>query len=146
MEGQGSRQIEELPTRPWPVQLRSGKIGFNYFLYRIRVPGVLSPACQCGWREQDSKHITLFYPDYAEGRAEIFRKAGTECFGKIISTKEGVRAAARQIVRADALHQFSLARLQARRVDRSEEEVQEQGQEKERIDQVVDEVFLAVSR
>ena len=41
------------------------------------------------------------------------------------STKEGVRAAVRWMVRADALHQFSLARVQTRRVDEHEEEVYE---------------------
>ena len=77
------------------VQLRSGKIGFNYFLSRIRVPGVLGLECQCGWRKQDGKHITLFCLDYTEGRTEMLREAGTGCFDTIISTKEGVRAAAR---------------------------------------------------
>ena len=43
----------------------------------------------------------------------------------MMSTKEGVRAAARWMVRADTLHQFSLARVQARRVDGHEEEVYE---------------------
>ena len=43
----------------------------------------------------------------------------------MMSTKEEVRAAARWIVRADAFHQFSLARVQARRVDGYEEEIYE---------------------
>ena len=51
--------------------------------------------------------------------------AGTGCFDTMISTKKGVRAAARWMVRADALHQFSLARVQARRVDGHEEQVYE---------------------
>ena len=77
------------------VQLRSGKIGFNYLLSRIKVPGMLGPECQCGWRKQDSKYITLFYPDYTEGRTEMLREAGTGCFDTIISTKKGVRTTAR---------------------------------------------------
>ena len=86
---------------------------------------MLGPECQCGWRKQDGKHITLFCPDYTEGRTEMLREAGTGCFDTMMSTKKGVRAAARWMVRADALHQFSLARVQARRVDGHEEEVYE---------------------
>ena len=86
---------------------------------------MLGPECQYRWRKQDSKYITLFCPDYTEGRTEILREAGTGCFDTMISTKKGVRAAARWMVRADTLHQFSLARVQARRVDRHEEEVYE---------------------
>ena len=86
---------------------------------------MLGPECQCGWRKQDSKYITLFYPDYTEGRMEMLREAGTGYFDTIISTKKGVCAAARWMVRADALYQFSLARVQARRVDGHEEEVYE---------------------
>ena len=59
------------------------------------------------------------------GRMEMLREAGTGCFDTMMSTKKGVRAAARWMVRADALHQFSLARVQARRVDGHEEKVYE---------------------
>ena len=86
---------------------------------------MLGLECQCGWRKQDSKHITLFCPDYTEGRTEMLCEAGTGCFNTMISTKEGIRAAARWMVKADALHQFSLARVQARRIDGHEEEVYE---------------------
>ena len=86
---------------------------------------MLGPECQYGWRKQDSKYITLFYLDYTEGRIEMLCEAGTGCFDTMMSTKKGVRAAARWIVRADTLYQFSLARVQARRVDGHEEKVYE---------------------
>lgn len=47
------------------IQLRTEKIGLAAFLYGRRVPGVLYPACQCGWRRQDPKHIVMFCPDHA---------------------------------------------------------------------------------
>ena len=50
------------------IQMRTGKIGFNHFLYMRKVPGIMSPACQYGWRKQDVKHILLFCPEYSEGR------------------------------------------------------------------------------
>ena len=86
---------------------------------------MLGLECQYGWRKQDSKYITLFCPDYTKGCTEMLREAGIGYFNTMISTKEGVRTTARWIVRADALHQFSLTRVQARRVDGHEEEVYE---------------------
>ena len=123
------------------MTFRLGKIRFNYFLFRIKVSGVLGLEYQYRQRKQDSKYITLFYLDYTEGRTEILREADTRYFDTIISIKEGVRTTARQIVRADTLYQLSLARVQARRVDGYEEEVYEQRRKKGKIDQVIDEAL-----
>lgn len=59
------------------IQMRTGKIGFNHFLYTRRVPGVPSPTCQCGWWKQDVKHILLFCPDYFRGRMQMMQEAST---------------------------------------------------------------------
>ena len=45
------------------IQLRSGKNGFNYFLYKMKVLGVYSARCSCGQAKQDAKYILLYYPE-----------------------------------------------------------------------------------
>ena len=52
---------------------------------------------------------------------KIWEQESQYCISVIVD----FRAAARWMVRADTLHQFSLARVQARRVDGHEEEVYE---------------------
>ena len=39
------------------IQLRTEKVGFAAFLHTHRVPGVIPPACRCGWRKEDPKHV-----------------------------------------------------------------------------------------
>ena len=41
------------------TQIRTGKIGLAAFLHKRRVPGVLTPACSCGWQWETAKHIIL---------------------------------------------------------------------------------------
>lgn len=82
------------------IQLRSGKIGFNHFLYTRKVPGIEGPGCPCGASKQDGKHVLLFCPSYQEGRAAIIKEASTSDYQRLLSTTKGIRAAgkmARQI-------------------------------------------------
>jgi exonuclease III len=102
------------------VQLRTGKIGFNSFLFKIKVPGIDTPGCSCGWAKQDTKHILLFCPDYTAGRQELIQQAGTSDLRHMLTSTEGVRAAARWLVRSGVLTQFSLAKIQLARADRRE--------------------------
>ena len=61
------------------VQLQSEKVGFAAFLHARRVPDVVSPACQCGWRRQNPKHIiTVFCPNHALNRRSLYEAAGTD--------------------------------------------------------------------
>jgi len=41
------------------VQLRTGKIGFNEFLFKRRVPEVTSPRCTCGLGAMTVRHVLL---------------------------------------------------------------------------------------
>ncbi len=52
-------QLLRKPETALAVQLRTGKNGFNAFLYQARVPTVLSPLCSCGFGHQTAKHIII---------------------------------------------------------------------------------------
>lgn len=54
------------------VQLRTGKIGLNDFLFTRKVPEVTSPACPCGERRQTVAHILLRCALYKDIRNRIF--------------------------------------------------------------------------
>lgn len=93
--------------------VRTGKIGLNGFLFDMKVPGVTSPACSCGWRRQTAEHVVIFCPEWREGRARMLRKAGTEDFLTLVSTNKGLKAMCPWIIAKGYLGQFSLARLEA---------------------------------
>ena len=95
------------------VQLRTEKVGFAAFLYERKVPGVLSPACECGWRRQDPKHIIVFCPNHAATRNRLYEEAGTRHYKEMLATKRGLRAVAGWVMREGLLHQFSLAKEHA---------------------------------
>jgi len=108
------------PESSAAVQLRTDKIGFNYFLFIRKVPGILSPSCPCGAARQTGKHVLLFCPDYHTGRSQMLLEAGSEDYSTILSSPIGIRAAARWLTRSGALHQFMLAKEMLARTDREE--------------------------
>jgi hypothetical protein len=89
------------------TQIRTEKIGLNAFLLKQRVPGYTA-ACQCGWRQQTAKHVLLFCPDFADGRTELFRNAGTHDYSRIVATTRGANAAAQFLQQTGLLPQFQL--------------------------------------
>ena len=94
------------------VQLRSEKIGLNDFLYRMNVPNIQNVGCPCGWRKQTVKHMLLFCPRLAKERRELIQQAGTSDYKQLLTQKQGIRTAARWMIRVGYLDQFSLAREQ----------------------------------
>ena len=94
------------------IQFRTRKVGFAAFFHTCRVPDVLSPACQYGWRRQDPKHVIVFCPNHALTRNRLYKKAGTQQYQEMLSTKKGLRAVARWVMRKGLLHQFLLAKEQ----------------------------------
>ena len=91
------------------IQLRTGKNGLAHFLFTTHAGGRTDASCDCGWRKQDAAHILISCPTYAEQRTGLFEKAGTDDSRKMLSTKRGIRAAARFIMSTGLLLQFSLA-------------------------------------
>ncbi len=94
------------------TQMRTGKISLAHFLYTMRVPEFFSAHCTCGWMRQDVKHVLLFCPELAEGRQELIDSAGTQDMRQILSTKKGVKAAAKWLMQTGILQQYSLANEQ----------------------------------
>lgn len=76
------------------IQLRTEKIGLVAFLHARRVPDVFSPACQCGWRRQDPKHVVIFCLERAYNRQNLYETAGANKYDETMSTGKGLRAVA----------------------------------------------------
>ena len=74
---------------------------------------MLSPACGCGWRRQDPKHVIMFCPNHAATRNRPYEEAGTRHYMKMLATKRGLRAVAEWVMREGLLHQFLLAKEHA---------------------------------
>ena len=55
------------------TQIRTEKIGLANFLFNRRVPGVMTPACSCGWQKQTAKHIIL-HCRLIDGRYEVLKQ------------------------------------------------------------------------
>lgn len=89
------------------TQIRTEKISLNAFLTLRRVPGVTA-TCHCGWGQQTAKHVLLFYPSFAEGRAELLKDADTNDYSRIVATTRGVKAAAQFMQQTGLLPQFQL--------------------------------------
>ncbi len=94
------------------TQMRTGKISLAHFLHTMRVPEFFSAHCTCGWIRQDVKHVLLFCPELAEGRQELIDSAGIQDIRQMLSTKKGVKAAAKWLMQTGILQQYSLANEQ----------------------------------
>ena len=57
------------------MQIRSEHMGLNSYLYRRKVPEVLSPGCPCGYQSQNPKHMIMSCPRWSNGRGKIWRQA-----------------------------------------------------------------------
>ena len=68
------------------VQLRTGKIGLNDFLFTRKVPDITSPNCPCGERRQTVAHVLLQCVTYKDIRNRIFGNlSGRDDLRKILS-------------------------------------------------------------
>lgn len=108
------------------IQLRTGKIGFTTFLHARRVPDVISPACQCGWRWEDPKHVVIFCPNRARNHRNLYEAARTNRYREILSTGKGLRAVARWVMNEGLLARFPPAK---EKIDRAEGRTREDGEE-----------------
>lgn len=90
------------------TQIRSGHVGLNSYLYRRQVPGIESPRCQCGYQSQNVKHMIMQCPRWAEGRAEIWRKAKIRSFQAMMDNPEDVKRITQWILDKGWMEQFRL--------------------------------------
>ncbi len=90
------------------IQLRTGIIGFNEFLFRRRVPSVLSPRCPCDTGTMTVHHVLLSCPTWSALRMGILGDFRTTDLRKLLNSYKGAIAAVRFILQTDLLAQFSL--------------------------------------
>jgi hypothetical protein len=88
------------------IQLRTGKIGFNAFLYARRVPTVHSPQCACGLGAMTVRHVLLTCPQWTSLREEYIRPLRSTNLRTILNSAKGCNAVVRFILRSQLLEQF----------------------------------------
>lgn len=88
------------------TQLRTGKIGFNHFLYERKVPGIESPRCECTQDDMTVEHVLLECPQWTTERRELIDPLRTTDLRKILSKRKGCRAAIKMVLRTKLLGQF----------------------------------------
>jgi hypothetical protein len=98
------------------TQLRTGKIGFNEFLYERRVPGVWNKHCACGHAAMSVRHVLLSCPQWEREREEELGDMARD-LKEVLRTKHGATAAIRLILKTGLLEQFK-ATAQAKREER----------------------------
>jgi hypothetical protein len=88
------------------IQLRTGKVGFNAFLYNRRVPGILSPPCECGLGAMTVRHILLVCPKWRDLRQRYLAQLRTTDIRKLLNTPKGTKAVVQFTLATDLLPQF----------------------------------------
>ena len=88
------------------TQLRTEKIGFNAFLARQGVPGVI-PNCFCGHSSQTVKHIMLFCPSLDRSGQQL---GSSSDLNTILSDTNSLKKAVGWLISLNMLPQFRLAK------------------------------------
>ena len=90
------------------IQIRSEKIGLADFLFRRRVPDVLTPKCPCGWPKQTAKHVIMFCK-LNSNRRSMLRSIGTNNYRLITDSSRAMKLVTAWLMKTGLLTQFSLA-------------------------------------
>ena len=88
------------------IQIRTGKIGLDDFLYQRRVPAVTSPACPCGRQGQTPEYM---FCRLIDNREQMFRAAGTNNYQQLTETSKTPKILTAWLMKTGLLTQFSLA-------------------------------------
>lgn len=120
-KGQHLKNLEPEPSPAWRkrhagrtkaqsallVQLRTGKVGFQEFLYQRKVPNVLSARCACGTGAMTVRHVLLSCPEWRREREEELGGRQRD-LREILRGGVGATAALRLVLRIGILDQFRL--------------------------------------
>lgn len=120
-KGQHLRDLEPEPSPTWRkrhdgrtkaqsallIQLRTGKIGFQDFLYKRKVPEVLSGRCSCDTGAMTVRHVLLSCPKWRQARKEELG-ARRRDLRDLLQGGTGATAALRLVLRTGILDQFRL--------------------------------------
>jgi len=88
------------------TQLRTGKIRFNSFLHKRRVPGVATAACECGMGRMTVRHVLLICPRWRQERKTMQRKTNTTNIRELLGTLGAATAAIRMVLSTRLLSHF----------------------------------------
>lgn len=91
------------------TQLYTGVTGLRSFLHRIRVPGLESPACACGYRSETVEHIITHCERFSAQRRSLISRFGPVFVREWLHDAERSRALTRWWLNERILHQFHLA-------------------------------------
>lgn len=108
------------------TQLRTGKIGFNEFLFKQRVPGVPNPTCICGISTMSVQHVLLECGKWQVERSETIDKLDKTNLQTILNTRRGCHLATQFVLRTKLLSQFSEQTRSREEVEEVEEEEKEE--------------------
>ena len=101
------------------IQMRTGKIGLSAFLYYRKVPGQLTPACDCG-RIQTVGHLLT---ECVEPRSQPLRALGytdAQQVREAMRQPETVNKMAAAILRSGWLPEFRLAEEFRKEIEEAE--------------------------
>ena len=98
------------------TQLRTGKIGFNAFLYKRKVPGFDHPRCACDLGTMTVRHVLLSCLRWRNLRQQHLARFKTSDIRQLLNTPDGVKATTQFILATNLLPQF-------RRIAREEQGV-----------------------
>lgn len=89
------------------TQVRTEVIGLANFLYRMRVSGVTTLACGCGYQRQTAKHVIMNCPEHADSRNNL--KASTEHIDcrELAGTPKRLKRITKWLMLTNLLTQFS---------------------------------------
>lgn len=91
------------------IQIRTGRIGLRAFLFRRRVPDVLTPRCSCGQAAQTPKHLFLDCPNTRAQRDTLPTIRTLRDLHRSLQDPEQAGRLARWLLRLGLLRQFHLA-------------------------------------
>ncbi len=87
--------------------MKTARIGLASFLFRARVPDVISPLCSYGSREETTKHITDFCSLYSTYKLQ--NPILSLGFSNLISSTQHSQSFLKWFMSLKRLDQFSLA-------------------------------------
>jgi hypothetical protein len=89
------------------TQLRTGKIGFNEFLYERRVPEIWNERCVYGYTAISVRYVLLSCPQWEREREKELRDMVRD-LKEVLRTKHGATAAIKLILKTSLLEQFKV--------------------------------------
>jgi hypothetical protein len=90
------------------IQIRTGRIGLNAFLYQCGVPGV-APVCACGEAAETAQHLFIDCRQITASRAELPAMRTVRDFQRQARDPKGAAKLVKWMLRLGRLRQYDLA-------------------------------------